>query len=209
MAPEVIKQTGHGRQADIWSVGCTVIEMLTGKPPWVQFNTQVSALFHIASSKDPPQMPEEVSDYCREFLLQTFNRDPKRRPNASKLLQHGYLKDVPDTQIRHTSSFSPRTEAERAEAGGNSFPNLRLQQEEALISSASGDVLQSIQEVIEPPTPKVVELDKEMEATRRRSNAGNERSSDNGNAKDLGVANESTIHQWLSLQADQTADLSK
>jgi len=57
----------------------------------VQFNTQVSALFHIASSKDPPQMPEEVSDDCREFLLQTFNRDPKRRPNASKLLQHGYL----------------------------------------------------------------------------------------------------------------------
>ena len=120
---------------------------------------------------------------------------------------------MPDTQIRHTSSFSPRTEAEQA--AGNSFPNLRLEQDgEALISSASGDVLQSIQEVTEPPaTPKVVELD-EAVGSRRRSNAGSERSSDNGTTpggKDttLGVANESTIHQWLSLQADQTADLSK
>jgi serine/threonine protein kinase len=91
MAPEVIKQTGHGRQADIWSVGCTTVEMATAKPPWSEYVTQVSALFHIASAKGPPPLPASVSPEARDFMLLCFNRVPKDRPNATRLLQHPFV----------------------------------------------------------------------------------------------------------------------
>lgn len=32
---------------DIWSLGCTIIEMLTGKPPWSDFEG-VSTLFFLS-----------------------------------------------------------------------------------------------------------------------------------------------------------------
>ena len=48
MAPEVVKQTGHTKKADIWSVGCLVVEMLTGEHPWAQL-TQMQAIFKVRS----------------------------------------------------------------------------------------------------------------------------------------------------------------
>jgi mitogen-activated protein kinase kinase kinase len=38
MAPEVVKQTSYTRKADIWSLGCLVVEMISGTHPWANLN---------------------------------------------------------------------------------------------------------------------------------------------------------------------------
>ena len=91
MAPEVVRQTGAGRQADIWSVGCTIIEMATGKPPFSQFEAPVSALFHIAVTHKPPVFPDCLSDTAHDFLRLCFMKNPRDRPNAHTLLQHPFI----------------------------------------------------------------------------------------------------------------------
>ncbi|KAF5740065.1 mitogen-activated protein kinase kinase kinase ANP1 [Tripterygium wilfordii] len=91
MAPEVILQTGHSCSADIWSVGCTVIEMATGKPPWSQQYQEVAAFYFIGSTKSHAEIPEHLSAEAKDFLLQCLQKEPNMRPDATNLLQHPFI----------------------------------------------------------------------------------------------------------------------
>ncbi|KAL8279988.1 hypothetical protein RQP46_007569 [Phenoliferia psychrophenolica] len=91
MAPEVVKQTSYTSKADIWSLGCLVVEMLTGAHPWANL-TQMQAIFRIGSSSCPA-IPDDISPESDEFLQQTFLIDHNQRPSAKDLLQHAFIKD--------------------------------------------------------------------------------------------------------------------
>ena len=92
MAPEVMKQSGYGRKADIWSVACVVLEMLTAKPPWPEVDNQINLMMKIAIYNETPQIPPNVSSDCKDFLSKCLQKDAKLRPSASELLSHKYIK---------------------------------------------------------------------------------------------------------------------
>lgn len=91
MAPEVIRQEGAGLPADIWSFGCTVLEMASGKPPWSHIREPTAVLFHIAAKEEIPQIPDSLSEEGKDFLRRCFQRDPSKRPTAAELLQHAFV----------------------------------------------------------------------------------------------------------------------
>ncbi|KIK97449.1 hypothetical protein PAXRUDRAFT_24631 [Paxillus rubicundulus Ve08.2h10] len=91
MAPEVVQQKAHTRAADIWSVGCLVVEMLTGEHPWAQL-TQMQAIFKIGQSAKPA-IPSDISGEAEDFLTKTFDIDHTARPSAGELLQKAWLAD--------------------------------------------------------------------------------------------------------------------
>ncbi|KAI9316284.1 hypothetical protein BX666DRAFT_1949117 [Dichotomocladium elegans] len=92
MAPEVVKGTSYSAKIDIWSLGCTVIEMLTGKHPWMDMN-MLAALYSLGKYNAPP-LPEEASETAKDFLNQCFIINADDRPTAAELLVHPFARQV-------------------------------------------------------------------------------------------------------------------
>lgn len=105
MAPEVIEMSGVTFASDIWSVGATAIELLTGKPPYFDM-MPMSALFHIVQDEYPP-MPDGISPNMQDFLLKCFQKDSRKRPSARDLLKHDWFKNYNANFDLADSNYSP------------------------------------------------------------------------------------------------------
>eukprot|EP00754_Rhynchopus_humris_P033687 Rhum_TRINITY_DN15478_c12_g1::Rhum_TRINITY_DN15478_c12_g1_i1::g.160692::m.160692 len=99
MAPEVINgsgdgKDGYGTSADIWSVGCVMVEMINrGKPPWPQFPNNWKAILMIGQWQEdmPPDVPKGLPLLCTQFLKRCFCPNPDDRATAEQLLQHRFI----------------------------------------------------------------------------------------------------------------------
>ncbi|KAJ2475032.1 ATP binding, partial [Coemansia sp. RSA 2320] len=92
MAPEVVKDTKYTVKGDVWSLGCLVIEMMTGTHPFPDLD-QMQALYSIGQ-RSRPHIPDDISAAGRDFLEQALQVDLGMRPTAKDLLPHSFVSDT-------------------------------------------------------------------------------------------------------------------
>ncbi|XP_010482930.1 PREDICTED: mitogen-activated protein kinase kinase kinase ANP1-like [Camelina sativa] len=111
MSPEVARGEEQSFPADVWALGCTVIEMATGSSPWPELNDVVAAIYKIGFSGESPVIPVWLSDKGQDFLRNCLRKDPKQRWNVQELLQHPFLDEEDDDEeaCNCLSSSSPST----------------------------------------------------------------------------------------------------
>lgn len=93
MAPEVLRNEMLGFGADIWSLGCTVIEMATGRPPWgvVEGSNPMASVLRIAHGDVVPHFPSHISKEGLDFLSMCLERNADKRCSAEELLSHPFV----------------------------------------------------------------------------------------------------------------------
>ncbi|CAM9816703.1 unnamed protein product, partial [Chrysoparadoxa australica] len=116
MAPEVVRQEGSGPLSDVWSVGCTVVELVSGKPPFSEFTSSISALFNIAMAQAPPAPPSQLSPVGQDFVIKCMQPAPQDRPTVSQLLEHEFVTSHSMSRHSHLSDHSNSRPLSRAKS---------------------------------------------------------------------------------------------
>eukprot|EP00656_Telonema_subtile_P016463 TRINITY_DN18699_c0_g2_i2.p1 TRINITY_DN18699_c0_g2~~TRINITY_DN18699_c0_g2_i2.p1 ORF type:complete len:358 (+),score=38.51 TRINITY_DN18699_c0_g2_i2:161-1234(+) len=99
MAPEVIKTGKHTPASDVWSVGCVMIELSTGKPPYHDCQGVWQVMYQI-SEGHMPAMPVNINHEGHQFLECCMQQEPSQRPTSQQLSEHVYLRTVPGPTTR-------------------------------------------------------------------------------------------------------------
>ncbi|KAJ1284966.1 hypothetical protein BS78_03G245200 [Paspalum vaginatum] len=122
MAPEVARGEAQGPPADVWALGCTVVEMATGRAPWGRAgdgDDLLAALHRIGYTDAVPEVPEWLSPDAKDFLSRCFQRRAAARPAAAQLLAHPFVAAAAARDF----GFPAKEEQEQEQGQGQEFPS--------------------------------------------------------------------------------------
>ncbi|XP_016466720.2 mitogen-activated protein kinase kinase kinase 20-like [Nicotiana tabacum] len=100
LSPEAVSDNVQECPADIWALGCIVLEMLTGKPPWDREEDMDAedVLKKIGGGHELPKIPGNLSKEAKNFLKGCFVRNPRYRWTAEMLMNHPFVEGLIDDE---------------------------------------------------------------------------------------------------------------
>eukprot|EP00731_Ephydatia_muelleri_P017855 Em0010g953a len=89
-APEMFRDSRRSTPVDIYSFGCVIIELFTGKRVWGELDTCQITCKILGTREDDPQTPscEEVPEEHREICARSTALDGSDRPSAQEMLEY-------------------------------------------------------------------------------------------------------------------------
>lgn len=94
MAPEVVDpRRSYNLMADIWSLGCTVLEMAIGKPPYGEMETH-GVLWKVGHGEGPP-IPDDLEEDLKSFISNCLEVNVANRPTCDLLMTHPFITGAP------------------------------------------------------------------------------------------------------------------
>lgn len=108
MAPEQWRGTGVDARADLYSLGCILYEMLTGRAPFAAAGSVYALLHqHVEDAPAPPrELRPELPTYLDDLVLTLLAKDPAARPDA-RVVAH----ELAGVQADERSSSGPPAES--------------------------------------------------------------------------------------------------
>lgn len=149
---------------DIWSLGCCIVQMATGRRPWSTLENEWSVMYHVVTGHPPLPDASQLSESGIDFLRKCFVRDPTKRPSAEELLDHPWIKDYIQSYTEDNVMYPPETEQNPDSAEDNwtsevPDPSVMLSPEEIPPIHRSINSMQSLDRPIVRSIPNSLALD--------------------------------------------------
>jgi serine/threonine protein kinase len=102
-APEIHLRQGHNQAADMWALGVTTYEILSGEAPWAPSGDEMVNAIITCDYEFDSDVWDNISEQAKDLIRGLITREPDNRLTVDDALSHPWFDSLPDTKFAGTT----------------------------------------------------------------------------------------------------------